>query len=75
MPTTSSRPSPVCKHCQKPGFADSTGKMQHERRVDPAVYGGRRAEPQKPGKQKQDDPPDRTHPLDKRLFGGTGRAE
>ena len=72
--TMSLKPSgggPACKRqgCGKPGFKDSAGKMQHERRNDPAVYGGRRSDPE--AKQKSgagaDKEPDREHFLNRHL--------
>ncbi len=75
MSSSSSKPGPSCKRCGKPGYTGPDGKVQHEKRSDPAVYGGRRADPGAKKKPAQDEPPDRTHPLDKRLFGGTGRTE
>lgn len=73
--TTSSKPAPACRKCGKPGYSDAAGKMQHEKRADPAAYGGRRADPNAKTKQKQDEPPDREHPLNRKIFGGTGRTE
>jgi hypothetical protein len=72
--SSSSKPAPNCKRCGKPGFTDAAGKTRHEQRANPADTGGRRA-PADPKKQKQDEPPDREHPLNRRIFGSTGRTE
>lgn len=73
--TTSSKPkggAAPCRKCGKPGFKDSTGAMQHERRNDPGVYGGRRSDPSAKAKsgEKTDEEPDRDHVLHKKLWGG-----
>ncbi len=79
MPAKKKAPAGVvCKHCGKGGFADAAGKMQHERRSVPADYGGRRADPKKPKDDEGDADerePEREHPLNRRLFGSSGRAE
>lgn len=74
-PTTTSRSkggTPACRKCNKPGFTDANGKLQHERRGDPAVYGGRRSDPAATKKSGGggDEEPDREHPLHKKLWGG-----
>jgi hypothetical protein len=63
--------SPACRKCGKAGFADANGKLQHERRTDPAVYGGRRNDPAGKSKSgaKSDEEPDREHVLNRRIFG------
>ena len=78
--TTSSSSSKghVCKQCNKPGFKNAEGKMQHERRANPGDYGGRRTDPKsvtggKGGKAAADTgerAPDREHVLNRRVFGG-----
>lgn len=71
-----SKSGAVCKTCSKPGFKGADGKMRHERRGDPTVYGGRRADPKaaKGGAASGDGDtkerePDREHPLNRRVFG------
>ncbi len=73
--TSSSKPGPSCKQCGKAGYTAPDGKVRHEQRANPADTGGRRVPVDPKKKPTQDEPPDRTHPLDKRLFGGTGRTE
>lgn len=69
MATKPTGGGPACKKCGKPGFKDSTGAMQHERRGDPAVYGGRRSDPDAKSKSgaKTDEEPDREHFLNRRV--------
>ena len=67
MPSKSK--APICKHCQKPGFKAADGTMQHERRSDPTQYGGRRADPKGGKRDEEERPPDREHPLGRKLFG------
>ena len=74
MTTNSSKSGTVCKNCSKPGFKGADGKMRHERRGDPTVYGGRRADPKAAkgggkGGETDEREPDREHPLNRRVFG------